>query len=729
VTQLKRRVIDVENTTCEKLGSSRMDMLPFSGTNELISVGITDVDTKESWYFFLFHDEFTGNVEDNHKQIQELILTSDILIGHNLKHDLIWLMSCGFKVPRLTFWDTAIFEYVLARGQVHQNSFALKDVLVRQNLTKKRTDLMQEYYDNKVTLDHVPIGIVEEYGIGDCESTAELYLNQLERLGERNNIGLKPTIEMMNEFLYVLTKWSLTGIKLDRDELLRVREEFVVEKDNLVRTLTKTAQQFMGDTPFNLNSGEDMSVLLYSRRVSDKREWKNLFNVGSDARGRKLRRPRMNNHKFTEIVRRLAPVESRTTASQCKVCRGVGRNKFAKKDGTMSKAVRICKECEGKGYLYTKQKRVAGFKFVPGGVKEVSANGFVTDAATLKHLSAKVSDPRVAGFLTDLQRLHAVNVYISTFCDGLLNNMQSNHILHTTYNQIVTSTARLSSSNPNLQNQPRGSTFPVRRAIVSRFPGGTVMDGDYGQLEFRVAADISGCERAMQDILDSVDVHLFTRDTLNAAGMKVDRQDSKAHTFKPLYGGEMGTKAETTYYRAFKAKYAGITGWQDETCETVLNTLVYALPSGREYTWPTVHRSWNGRVQPKTQIVNWPVQGFATGDIVPLGCIMYDKAIERHGLKSVPFLTVHDSIATDVYPGESGAVAKIKAETMLAVREDMKKRYNYQFKVPLEVEIKEGINWLDMKKVLTKGHEHGITSTQEPKFYIPDDNLDDIGVL
>ena len=71
----------------------------------------------------------------------------------------------------------------------------------------------------------------------------------------------------------------------------------------------------------------------------------------------------------------------------------------------------------------------------------------------------------------------------------------------------------LSSSKPNFQNQPRAKTFPIRQVIVSRFEGGSIMDADYGQLEFRIAGYLSGCPKVLSDIKEGVDVHVFTRDT------------------------------------------------------------------------------------------------------------------------------------------------------------------------------------------------------------------------
>ncbi len=105
--------------------------------------------------------------------------------------------------------------------------------------------------------------------------------------------------------------------------------------------------------------------------------------------------------------------------------------------------------------------------------------------------------------------------------------------------QAVTATGRLSSRDPNFQKQPRGGTFPIRKVIQSRFEGGQIIEVDFAQLEFRTAVFLAQDEQGMADIKNKIDVHKFTADVIG-----VSRQDAKAHTFKPLYGGTTGTDDE-----------------------------------------------------------------------------------------------------------------------------------------------------------------------------------------
>jgi DNA polymerase I-like protein with 3'-5' exonuclease and polymerase domains len=700
---MARFVVDVENkfSVIAREGKTRKtDNMPFSGRNFLVSVGVEDIDTGEKWYW----------------REEAKLDSATLLVGHFLKHDIIWLRASGFTIKTRNFWDTAIPEYVMNRGQTAPLS--LKELCIKYDLPRKKTDLTEKYLEEDIGFEAMPVEIVEEYGLGDITSTAALFREQEAQLRLQDNIGLVPTVQMMNEFMWVLSKWQANGIKIDVVELERVKAEYVAEQKQLQTDLNNLARKVMGDTPFSLTSNVDKSVLIYSRRVKNRAEWVKRFGIGTDDSGKALKRPRFKDGEFVSTVKELTEIEYRTKAAQCQTCLGTGKVAKPLKNGTMGKPRFICKDCSGAGIVYTKTGKVAGFKFKPANYKATTANGFDTDKGTLE-LLAKTAEGDAKLFLDKMRRLNAVNVYISTFCDGILNGVTKDCVLYTNFNQCITATARLSSTDPNFQNQPRGKTFPVRRAIVSRFVGGSIIEGDFAQLEFRVAGELSGDKQVLEDLINKVDAHAFTRDTLIAAGMVVDRQDAKPHTFKPLYGGEYGTPAEMAYYRAFKLKFKGVAEWQSTISEIVLRRKVLTLPSGREYCWPRAERRWDGKVDFFTQIVNYPVQGFATADIVPIACIRLERRMEELALKSVAFLTVHDSIAVDAYPGEEGIVAPLLADCMLEVKQEMLERYNYDFKMPLEVEVKEGVNWLDTKVVLKKAHEYHVPKPTNDKFNDP----------
>ena len=123
------------------------------------------------------------------------------------------------------------------------------------------------------------------------------------------------------------------------------------------------------------------------------------------------------------------------------------------------------------------------------------------------------------------------------------------------------------------------------------------------------------------------------------------------------------------------------------------------LPTGRQYAFPTVERMPWGGTSFSTQIKNYPVQGFATADIVPLACINIQELIDKHNLKSMLINTVHDSVVADIHPDEETQMVAVMREGAAKVIESLKNIYNIDFNVPLDTEVKIGYDWLNLDVV------------------------------
>ena len=198
------------------------------------------------------------------------------------------------------------------------------------------------------------------------------------------------------------------------------------------------------------------------------------------------------------------------------------------------------------------------------------------------------------------------------------------------------------------------------------------------------------------DVTDGFDVHKFS-----AKALGVSRQEAKAHTFKPLYGGIYGTEKEVAYYDLFKARYSAIAEWHIALQNEAIKERKITLPSGRIYHFPDVRRVFHGGASHATAIKNYPVQGFATADLLPLALINLRKILVDKGMKSVICNTVHDSIVLDVFPDEEKEAIEILTESMLSIKNEAQKRYRIEYDMPIGIELKMGKDWLDMDEVLT----------------------------
>lgn len=702
-------VVDVENSVVWREDGT-IDGSPFNARNRLVSVGwklIVDGRMHRTNYAFFHHDwldRLPGEVAHDFGMLQEALNAADLIVAHNIKHDAMWLEETGF-VLSAPLYCTMIAEYVLARGA--KIPLNLAETAGRYRVTAKKSELIDDYWKRKIGFDYMPPALVEEYGIADVDSCAEVFMAQLLRYEHPSNRGLVPTRDMSMEFCRVLTDMERAGIRIDQPALDRVAEEYRAERAALLTKLHALVHAVMGDTPVNLASPEQLSAVIYSRRVTDKAKWAETFNLGLDERGKPFRRPRMSGAEFGTAVRQGTTTFRKTKAVPCPSCNASGAHRKTKKNGAPWKNLSKCPACAGQGCTYEDLKPgFAGLQCVPLGVDDVAAGGFSTDKATLKRLAMQAGlngKPEAEAFLMGVMRLSAIDSYLSSFVGGIRRGVQADSVLHTHLNQCIAATGRLTSSEPNFQNQPRAKTFPVRRVVVSRFPGGWIIEADFAQLEFRVAGELAGCTAIRQVVDDGRDVHRITGSVIfrrtEAAVTDSQRQTSKAYTFAPLYGG-MGMDEPPhvqSYFHKFASElYPGVGEWHKKLADEAVATGKLRLPSGREYGFPNTRRTQHGCTN-YTKIKNYPVQGYATADIVPVAVIRAARAFKALKLRSLLILTVHDSIEVDCYPGEEAQVRDTLTWAMLGVVDELKTRYSVDFKMPLGIEIKSGPNWLDMK--------------------------------
>lgn len=695
-------VLDGEFSVTHREDKS-IDNTPFNSANKLVSVGWSHKEEQEKEWspvaYKCFYHKSNDADPDASATLQQALDSTTLVIGHFVKIDMTWLYECGFTYDG-AIWCTGLAEYILQRGIT--KALSLEELCIEYDLTRKRTDLTAKYWDAGIGYEAMPWPVVEEYGKGDIVSTRELFALQWAKYHSPQHGHLLPTLRMSCELLKVLIEFERNGVKIDVDKLNEVEAAYYMRLKELEISLNATARSAMGDIPVQLSSPDYRSKLFFSRSINDKKVWHSTFNIGKDMYGRPNKPVHMTKDKFNKVVRSLSTVIKKQIARSCETCDGDGTIQKVKKDGSYWTNRSNCTQCAGVGILYSDSNHTGGFKLLPRGPKDTSNAGFSSDKETLSELKDTTASVVVRKFIDEFIEYNATQTYLNTFVEGIRRFKSNLNFLHTKYNQAVTATGRLSSSEPNMMNMPRGKTFPVKKAFVSRFPGGHIIEADYAGLEFRIAGALSGDVLIRNDIDTKVDPHAFTRDTINnfdPALPQIDRQGAKEHTFKPLYGGTSGSPREQSYYQAFMAKYVGLARWQETIKDLAVRTKLVRLPSGREYAFPRAKRLPNGYILGTTQIVNYPVQGYATADIAPCGFIGVFRAFKRHKLSSLLIMTTHDSLHVDCYPGEREQVIEALKEGMLAIPELMMEFYGYVFNFPIGIEIKEGPDAFNLKVV------------------------------
>ena len=677
-----RVVLDVENSVTKRNGKDHMD--PFEPSNELVQVGMLNADDhKQRWIVNLNHDEAKDTTGKGRKFIQQVLDQTTLLIMHNAQHDLMWLWESGYKYDG-AIYDTMLAEYVLDRGQ--RSPLSLAACAERRQLEVQKDDTLKRYFKEGYNVNEIPLKELTFYLRHDLLTTSELFHAIEADYAKPDSTSLHTIRDTTFDTCRTLTQMYMSGIRVDLQVLEQVRHEFEKEKAEIEARLQRKVRELMGATPINLNSPEQMSQVIFSKRIKNKGEWAQLFDYTSTVQ------------EYKEAVQANSETIYRTKAYTCPTCEGEGKTYKVKKDGTKYAKPNKCKDCEARGFRLEETAQVAGLKFTAPSKDWVSANGFSTSKGNLETLEATAKNRGMAdaaAFLADLKRLSAISSYLSSFVEGIANYTKHDGFLHVGLTQHITATGRFSGRNPNMQNMPRGGTFPVKKVFVSRWDGGKIMEADFAQLEFRTAAFLAQDETAIREIETGFDVHSYTAQVITEAGQQTSRQEAKAHTFAPLFGatGYGRSKAEAAYYHHFVEKYRGVAAWHKNLGEEAIRFQKITNISGRQYAFPDCKRRDNGMPSHFTMIKNYPVQGFATGDVVPVVLNRLHELLQP--LQSCVVNSVHDSMVVDVHPDEEQKVLHIIQLLNNGINDLVEDKYGIKMNVPLLLEAKIGPNWLD----------------------------------
>ncbi len=290
----------------------------------------------------------------------------------------------------------------------------------------------------------------------------------------------------------------------------------------------------------------------------------------------------------------------------------------------------------------------------------------------------------------------------STYADALMDliNPETGRI-HTSYNQTVTVTGRLSSSDPNLQNIPirTDDGREIRRAFIPR-KGWYLVSADYSQVELRILAHYSDDEILIQAFLDNEDIHARTAaEVFQADPSSITpglRRQAKAINFGIIYGMSayglsqqlgISQKMAKTYIDNYFARYQGVRRYMDHIIKEASRDKKTSTLLGRIRFLPDINSpNRNVRQFAERTAINTPIQGSAA-DLIKLAMIRIDTAFSEKNLRSAMLLTVHDELVFEVPPDELEEVKTLVKDLMEGV---------WELKAPLKVNVEWGRNWAEV---------------------------------
>ncbi|GCE20416.1 DNA polymerase I [Dictyobacter kobayashii] len=359
-------------------------------------------------------------------------------------------------------------------------------------------------------------------------------------------------------------------------------------------------------------------------------------------------------------------------------------------------------EAVGHRFNINSTKQLADVLFVelqlPTGKK--TKTGFSVSADVIENLRGK---HEVVDYLLEYRQLSKLK---STYVDGLLTLMEPHSgRVHTSFNQTIASSGRLSSSNPNLQNIPVRTELgrQIRRAFIAD-PSYVLLTADYSQFELRILAHITHEPRLVEAFSHNEDIHTITASTLFAVPVeqvtKDQRRLAKTVVYAVLYGQSayglanvtgMSTSEAAEFIKHYHEIFPNVKVYVDSTLQQAKTQGYVNTLYGRKRFFPDMHAlSHTERQALEREAINMPIQG-TNADLIKIAMIRLHHALKEKRMKTRMILQVHDELVFEVPVEELERVRIMIREMMEGVA---------TLDVPIKVEMKMGKNWYEAEPMV-----------------------------
>lgn len=578
--------------------------------------------------------------------LRNLCDTAELVIGHNVKFDLLYVYrDTSNTLPRI--WDTQLAAYLLS-GQRHL--YASLDELTAEYIGKHalKDDRIKAYWKSGMDTNEIPQAELLDYLEGDVRNTCEIFTAQW---AEAEALEILPLMFTQMDALRATIEMNRNGMRVDWD--------YVEEQRDWYASVLEEAQAAVAKIAPDLDTASPKQLSLY-------------FFGGEE--------------KYKEKI----------------------DDGFYKNGNVRSKIVERVRKVDG--------------KYAPKG--ELGKSGYYsTDDSVLKELQAMGDD-----VANDLLLIRECSKIKDTYYEGLIGLRFPDDNIYPNLNHCATKTGRLSATNPNLQNQT--DTGNVKRAYVSRYgkSKGSILELDYSQLEMVALAYLANDLTLIDDINNGRDMHReLYKGMYGRYPTDKERKPFKRFSFLLVYGGGVTTLMAQSgcdratakkFINTFYTRYTGVKKYHEEIVakaekEAVVSydpdksgpqyTYFHNSPTGRHYIFNKYPNEYKGGLSfSPTELKNWPIQGFATGDVVPMMVGILLRELED--AKLTPdvklIMTVHDSVVLDVPIDKLEKCAILAKKTLEDAPKYMKSIFNIDFPCKLGVGVDAGVNWQD-KEVLT----------------------------
>ena len=574
----------------------------------------------------------------NAESLRSICNDSDVVVGHNIKFDLLYLYrGTNDILPRI--WDTQLAAYILS-GQRHTYPSLDELTLEYVGAHALKDDKIKEYWKKGIDTTEIPKNDLIEYLIGDVDNTSKIFEAQFK---EAEDLEILPLMWTQMDALRATTNMNKHGMCVDWNYVESQRDTYKKVIEDTAAILKEIAPTL------DYNSPKQISLYFFG--------------------GTETVKERIDDGFYKN---------------------GKPKTKLADK--------------------------VIVHKPIYAPFADVGRSGFYgVDDAVLNRL--KDLDDEVAILLLVLRGATKLK---ETYYEGLLGLKFPSGMIYPNLNHCATKTGRLSATNPNLQNQT--DEGGVKKAYVSRYgTEGTILELDYSQLEMIALAYVADDKQLIEDINAGRDMHQeLYKEMYGRYPTDKERKPFKRFSFLLVYGGGITTlMAQSGCDRAtakkfidtFYKRYRGVKQYHEKiVAEAEKNAVVsyskevanpqykyyHKSATGRHYIFNKYPNEYKGGLSfSPTELKNWPIQGFATADVVPMSVGLLQRALEEAGVsdKALLVMTVHDSVVLDVPNSMVYDVAVVAKDVLENAPANLKKLFGIDFPCKLSVGIESGANW------------------------------------
>jgi DNA polymerase I-like protein with 3'-5' exonuclease and polymerase domains len=602
-------------------------------------------------------------------------------------------------------WDTMIAHYLIQPEQRHGIDYLAETYL---NYKKIHTeDLIGKKGKNQLSMRELPPKRVFEYACEDADVALQLKDKLGKELAVKECENLFYNIEM--PLMEVLAEMEINGVCIDQESLRETSRIFNKRKEDIATEIYKLAGE-----QFNITSPKQVGDVLFGKLkiIDNPKKTKSWQYVTNEKELEEIK----DSHEIVGLILEYRKLNSILTKRTKKKIEIKAPNLFDMTEVNVNnqnydKQVHLdvskqMKELEteiyrlaGEQFSIMSPKKVGQILFdklkIINNPKRSETWQYVTNEEILQQLRGK---HKIVGLILSYREIEKL---IGTYVDSLpsLINKRTGHI-HTSFNQTITATGRLSSSDPNLQNIPiRGEDGKeIRKAFIPE-PGCLFFSADYSQIELRVMAHLSGDENMIEVFKENKDLHAATAATIYKKDIKDvtrdERTKSKRANFGIIYGITVFGLAERldisreeskTLIDGFFLTFPKVKGYMEQAIEKARQKeYVETLFGRRRYLRDINSANATVRGFAERNAINAPIQGTAA-DIIKVAMIRIHNRFKQEGIRSKMILQVHDELNFSVYPEEKEQVERIVLEEM---------QNAIALKVPLVADSGFGSNWLE----------------------------------